>query len=105
MRLEEHHVLGKINSDLTVPACVNCHDRQTQSQNKLSPRQRSANAMPQERFAYGMLTVSEHLITLGEETKRLALKQLEDYNGHSMDTNTPKETTGTSEQSIQQKPG
>lgn len=41
---ELHHFAGKLNSDLTVPACLSCHDRLSERQNGWDPRwQRPGN--------------------------------------------------------------
>lgn len=35
---EEHHVAGRLNSDLTVSACLRCHRRLSERQNGWDPR-------------------------------------------------------------------
>ena len=35
---EEHHIAGKLNSDLVVCACVRCHGKLTERQNGWDPR-------------------------------------------------------------------
>ena len=40
-KLENHHIDGKANSDITVAICPNCHRKLTYEQNKLTPKLRS----------------------------------------------------------------
>jgi cytochrome c553 len=41
---EEHHIAGKLNSDLTLTACLRCHSRLSERQSGWDPRwQRAAN--------------------------------------------------------------
>lgn len=39
-KIEEHHLVGKINSSITIPICKDCHDVISSWQNTLSPNQR-----------------------------------------------------------------
>jgi cytochrome c553 len=43
---EEHHVAGRLNSDLTLTACLRCHSRLSERQNGWDPRWQRAGSLP-----------------------------------------------------------
>ena len=43
---EKHHIAGKLNSDLTVTACLRCHHRLSERQNGWDPRWQKADNTP-----------------------------------------------------------
>ncbi len=43
---EEHHLAGRLNSDLTVSACLRCHGRLSERQNGWDPRWQSEGNLP-----------------------------------------------------------
>ena len=67
IKLQEHHVFGKVNSDMWVYACLNCHNPMTLTQNSVNPFYRSKNASPTIRFHYSGLSLGTHLKKLSEE--------------------------------------
>ena len=86
IKLEEHHVLGRINSGICVLACLNCHNQITSTQNSLSPKTRSKNALEIEKILYQEISEGAHLKLLGEEKIKIAKERLEFYkqNGYSI---------------------
>ena len=44
---EGHHVAGKLNLDLTIPACLLCHARLSERQNGWDPRWQSEDNSPE----------------------------------------------------------
>lgn len=44
---EEHHVAGRLNSDLTVAACLRCHARLSERQNGWDPRWQLTDKLPE----------------------------------------------------------
>lgn len=45
--LEEHHVAGRLNSNLHVPACLLCHGRLSERQNGWDPRWQAEGNSPE----------------------------------------------------------
>jgi hypothetical protein len=43
---EEHHIAGKLNSDLTVTVCLHCHGRLSERQNGWDPRWQMGDSPP-----------------------------------------------------------
>lgn len=77
LKFEKHHVFGRINSDLWVLACLNCHSKHTLNQQKGIPkRTRLNNASKPDKFAFGMLSVGKHLCMIGRVMITLAKQQL-----------------------------
>jgi hypothetical protein len=72
--IEMHHILGRNNSEQTVPLCKNCHAKVTYHQNKLARKARTANASAQDKKRFMFVTmggilkvISEQLLTFGFE--------------------------------------
>lgn len=72
LKIEEHHVLAKINSDIIVNACIICHGEITSKQNSLPPKSRSKNATKEKREQFMLLSLGAHLQKLGEELERIS---------------------------------
>lgn len=94
IRLEKHHVFGKVNSEMWVFLCLNCHNHITKLQNVLPPRVRSKNANGAVRKIYAMYSGAAHLKKFGEEQMRLCNELIEEYkkNGHNVRKSIPKKT-------------
>jgi hypothetical protein len=55
--LEKHHLEGRNNSDRLIDLCKTHHAIITAEQNKVSPLVRSANASPEQKQAYALISL------------------------------------------------
>jgi 5-methylcytosine-specific restriction endonuclease McrA len=69
--IEFHHIFGRNNSNETIPLCKNCHAKNTEEQNKISPLSRSKKASHQEKRGYLLITVGSLLELIGKTLKDL----------------------------------
>ena len=83
IKLEKHHVFGRVNSDMVVYACLNCHNQITQVQNCINPKYRSKKATISERYRYGNLSLYGHLKRLAEEGIKQELEFFQNGNNIS----------------------
>lgn len=77
LKFEKHHVFGRINSDLMVLACLNCHSKITKRQQKRIPKlARTRKASKRQKFAVSVLSMCEHQKLVFDEMSRLTKQQL-----------------------------
>ena len=84
--LEKHHIFGRVNSEIYVYACLNCHNQITDMQNSLPPWVRSSTAPEIVKRVYGLISGGAHLIRYGEEQVRLGkeiIKWFEEWQQHT----------------------
>jgi len=78
-KIPAHHPLGRINSDLTVPACQICHDEETEGQQTGIPKRvREHTAPSEQRQLYADLSIAKHLQVLGREFERITKQRIEE---------------------------
>jgi len=65
--LEDHHTYGRNNSAKTVWLCLNHHRKITESQNKLSPKDRSKNATQEGKDKMLFVSMGALLKEMGEQ--------------------------------------
>ncbi len=94
IRLEKHHVFGRVNSEMWIFLCFNCHNSITKVQNSLPPKIRSEKAEDLIKKAYAMISGGAHLKKYGEEQIKIGKQIIEwfENHGHNVRKSIPKKT-------------
>lgn len=74
---ENHHIIGRNNSDWTEPLCKHCHYEITLEQNRLSPKARSTGASLQNKRAFSLISIGALLRRIGQHLINLGIEMVE----------------------------
>ena len=74
--LEEHHISGKSNSNLTITVCPNCHKKLTIKQKSWDKDWKKNNNSPKQKLAFILRGKSDILRIMSEQCKELSDKIL-----------------------------
>ncbi|WP_445475702.1 HNH endonuclease signature motif containing protein [Methanococcoides methylutens] len=76
--IEQHHIEGRANSDVTIPLCKNCHTKITHEQNALKPEYRFRKAPPKNKGGFSMVSIGALLKETGNILIKNAHEGLDD---------------------------
>lgn len=72
--IEQHHVYGRNNSEITVPLCKNCHFKVTKEQNKLPRKVRSSGASREDNLRFILVSMGALLEGMGKQLRMIGLE-------------------------------